>query len=172
MSDQHFRDLMAGVCAPVTVVTTADAQGPHGATVSSLASLSLRPALISIALDHRSALLARIRDRGRFAVNVLASGQDQLATLFATRGADRFATTGWSLAEGLPRLDGVVGWAACDVWQTVEAGDHLLLIGSVTRAASTQEAPLVYGHRTFGTHSRFAARPRRPIVDDITACSR
>ena len=33
MLDQHFRDLMAGVCAPVAVVTTADQDGPHGATV-------------------------------------------------------------------------------------------------------------------------------------------
>ena len=60
MLDQKFRDLMAGVCAPVSVVTTADIEGPHGATVSSLASLSLRPALVSIALDRQSALLSRI----------------------------------------------------------------------------------------------------------------
>ena len=68
--DQEFRDLMAGVCAPVTVITTADDDGPHGATVSSLASLSLRPALLSIALDTRSSLLARILTTGRFGVNV------------------------------------------------------------------------------------------------------
>ena len=60
MRDQDFRDLMAGVCAPVTVVTTADQDGPHGATVSSFASLSLRPPLVSVALDRRSGLLARI----------------------------------------------------------------------------------------------------------------
>ena len=34
MRDQVFRDLMAAVCAPVTVVTTADEAGTHGATVS------------------------------------------------------------------------------------------------------------------------------------------
>lgn len=56
MIAQEFRDLMAGgVCAPVAVITTSDDDGPpHGATVSSLASLSLQPALLSIALDHRS----------------------------------------------------------------------------------------------------------------------
>ncbi|MQY22278.1 flavin reductase family protein [Nocardia macrotermitis] len=171
MLDQQFRDLMAGVCAPVTVVTTTDEHGPHGATVSSLASLSLRPALLSIALDRRSTLLRRIEQSGRFAVNILASAQDEVAMTFASRGEDRFAGTNWSLAQGLPRLDQIAGWAACEVWQRVEAGDHLLLIGLVTHAASTQRAPLVYGYRTFGTHSRFAARPRTPIVDGITACS-
>ena len=80
MLDQHFRDLMAGVCAPVAVVTTADQDGPHGATVSSLASLSLRPALLSIALDKRSSLLARVLEVGRFGVNVLNSAQDDIAT--------------------------------------------------------------------------------------------
>ncbi|GAA5156459.1 MULTISPECIES: flavin reductase family protein [Amycolatopsis] len=171
MLDQHFRDLMAGVCAPVTVVTTSDEDGPHGATVSSLASVSLRPALLSIALDRRSSLLSRITGSGRFGINVLNAGQEDVATAFARRDVDRFAVTGWSTSHGLPRLDGTAGWAACDLWQTVEAGDHLILVGRVTHAASVQLAPLVYGYRTFGTHSRFSSRPRRPIADHIAALS-
>jgi flavin reductase (DIM6/NTAB) family NADH-FMN oxidoreductase RutF len=39
MREQEFRDLMAGVCAPVTVVTTRYRGRPFGATVSSFASL-------------------------------------------------------------------------------------------------------------------------------------
>lgn len=171
MLDNQFRDLMAGVCAPVTVITTADGDGPHGATVSSLASLSLRPALLSIALDRRSALLDRIRTTGRFGVNVLNSMQADIATTFATRDADRFGSTGWSTSDTLPRLDDVAGWAACDLAQTIEAGDHLLLIGAVMTAASTPRAPLVYAHRTFGTHSNFATRRRPAIVDYISACA-
>ena len=92
--DQRFRDLMAAVCAPVTVVTAADHDGPHGATVSSLASVSLQPPLISIALDRRSNLLTRILGSGRFGVSVLGCAQDHVATLFASRGADRFHGAG------------------------------------------------------------------------------
>lgn len=170
--DQHFRDLMAAVCAPVAVVTTADRGGPHGATVSSLASVSLRPALISIALDRKSALLARILAGGRFGVNVLGCTQDDVATLFARRGVDRFDDVDWSMSAGLPRLEGAVGWAACELHQTVEAGDHRLLIGLVHSAASLSQPPLIYGHRTYGTHSRFQQRPRKPIVDHIAAFAR
>jgi len=169
--DQHFRDLMAAVCAPVAIVTTADNDGPHGATVSSLASVSLRPALISIALDRKSALLARILAAGRFGVNVLGCSQDDVATLFARRGVDRFDNIIWSLSGGVPRLEGAAGWAECELHQTVEAGDHLLLLGLVHRAVTSPQ-PLVYGHRTYGTHSRFQQRPRLPIVDHIAACSR
>jgi flavin reductase (DIM6/NTAB) family NADH-FMN oxidoreductase RutF len=170
--DQEFRDLMAGVCAPVAVVTTADARGAHGATVSSLASLSLRPAMISIALDRDSSLLSRILDSRRFGVNILCIDQDEVAMLFAKRGVDRFGLCDWSTADGLPRLDGVAGWAVCELHQQVGAGDHLLLIGEVRRAVSSPRAPLVYGHRTFGTHSRFQHRPRTPITDHIAACTR
>jgi flavin reductase (DIM6/NTAB) family NADH-FMN oxidoreductase RutF len=170
--DQHFRDLMAGVCAPVAIVTTADDGGAHGATVSSLASVSLRPPLISIALDRNSTLLARILDAGRFGVNVLGRAQDHVAVVFASRGVDRFHQVRWSMADGLPRVDGAVGWAACVLHQSVPAGDHVLLIGLVRDAASSPQPPLIYGHRTFGTHSQFQQRPRRPITDHIAACAR
>ena len=172
MLDQHFRDLMAGVCAPVSVVTTADADGPHGATVSSLASLSLRPALVSIALDRSSSLLGRIVETGRFGINVLSAAQGDVASGFARRDIDRFADLPWSMSRDLPRIDGSAGWAVCDLYQSIEAGDHLLLVGLVTYAASVHESPLVYSHRTFGTHSGFQSRPRKPIVDHIAALAR
>jgi flavin reductase (DIM6/NTAB) family NADH-FMN oxidoreductase RutF len=173
MRDQVFRDLMAAVCAPVTVVTTADDDGPHGTTVSAFASLSLSPPLVTVALDRRSALLARVLVTRRLGVNVLGSGDDELALRFASAaGADRFADVPWTLAHGLPRLDCAAAWAACELQQAVDGGDHLLLIGLVVDAQSRPAAPLVYGYRTFGTHSRFAHRPRRPIDDAIAACAR
>lgn len=54
----------------------------------------------------------------------------------------------------------------------IEDGDHLLLVGLVTHAVPTQSPPLVYGHRTFGTHSHFHQRPRRPMADLVAACAR
>jgi len=169
----RFRDLMARVCAPVTIVTTSDSDGPHGATASSFASLSQDPPLVTVAFDRRSALLARIVDSGRFGVNLLHHGQEDLAMRFARRGtgAERFADTPWHRDSGLPRLDDVAGWVTCHLASTVDGGDHLLLIGLVTKTSNADRAPLVYANRTFGTHSRYAERPRRPIVDHITACT-
>ena len=69
IDQQGFRQLMAGVCAPVTVVTTIVDGVPYGATVSSLASLSLDPPLVSVAFDRASNLLARIQQAGEFAVD-------------------------------------------------------------------------------------------------------
>jgi flavin reductase (DIM6/NTAB) family NADH-FMN oxidoreductase RutF len=168
---QRFRDLMAGVCAPVTVVTTTSDDGPHGATVSSFASLSLDPPLVTVAFDNKSALLGRIRQSGRFGINLLGHGQDDLAMLFARRGVDRFRDTPWRNHRGLPRLDGAAGWIVCDLVRDVAGGDHQLLFGLVTCASHSQLPPLIYAHRTFGTHSRFNERPRKPIIDEIAACS-
>lgn len=169
---QRFRNLMAGVCAPVTVVTTAFGGGPFGATASSFTSLSLDPSLITVAFDRRSTLLARVLEAGRFGVNLLGYGQDDLALLFAERGADRFGQVAWHDDRGLPRLDGAAGWVARELERAVEGGDHLLLIGFVTRTSRTELPPLVYAHRTFGTYSRFFERPRPGIVDQIAACAR
>ena len=172
IDEQQFRDLMSGVCAPVTVVTTTVAGVPYGATVSSFTSLSLNPPLVSVAFDRGSSLLTRIQTAGRFGVNILGHAQDELAMVFARRGVDRFAVADWYIDAGLPRLSDAPSWMECDLHQTVEAGDHLLLFGLVRSASSRADlAPLVYANRTFGTHSRFAERPRPAIADLIAACA-
>ncbi len=172
IDEQQFRDLMSGVCAPVTVVTTTVDEVPYGATVSSFASLSLDPPLISVAFDRDSSLLSQIQAAGRFGVNILSHAQDELAMVFAQRGVDRFAVADWHMEAQLPRLTDAPGWMECDLHETVEAGDHLLLFGLVRSASSRADlAPLVYANRTFGTHSRFAERPRPAIADLIAACA-
>ena len=172
VTDDEFRSLMAGVCAPVTVVTTADADGPAGTTVSALASLSLHPPLVSVAFDRGSSLLGRIQRSGRFGINILSHGQEDVAVLFARRGADRFGAVRWRPDHGLPRLCAASGWAACELYNDVEAGDHRLLFGLVTQASRHDAAPLVYADQTYGTHSRFAVRSPRPITDQIAAFTR
>ncbi|MFI5682923.1 flavin reductase family protein [Streptomyces sp. NPDC051636] len=172
LGEQEFRDLMASVCAPVVIVT-ATAEGlPHGTTVSSFASLSLRPPMVTVALDRGSGVLSRITTTGRFGVNILSHAQDDLAMLFARRRADRFAGTEWHFDHGLPRLDAAPGWLVCDLTEAVDGGDHLLLLGTVTHARTTPAPPLVYGFRTFGTHSAYASRPRHTIREQVAACAR
>ena len=173
IDSQRFRDLMAGVCAPVTVVTTMTDGAPAGTTVSSFASLSLDPPLVSVAFDRGSALLRQIQSARRFGVNILGQAQSELAMTFARPGTDRFAAADWFPDDGLPRLADAAGWMVCDLDRCIEAGDHLLLFGLVRAASSLVDLPpLGYAHRTFGTHSRFADRPRRRIADAIAACAR
>ncbi|MFE6366041.1 flavin reductase family protein [Streptomyces sp. NPDC057806] len=172
VAPQTFRDMMAGVCAPVTVVTTMNDGSPSGATVSSFASLSLDPPLVTVAFDRGSRVLAQILAERRFGVNLLGSAQADLAVLFASRYVDRFAQVDWHLDDGLPRLDGAAGWLECDLHEAVEGGDHLLLLGHVVGASRAELPPLVYAYRTFGTHSRYGERRRPAIIDSIAALAR
>ena len=170
VGEQAFRDLMAAVCAQVTVVTATE-DGPHGTTVSAFASLSLRPPMVSVALDRGSRLLGPVLRTRRFGVNILGHGQEDAATLFAQRSVDRFAAVDWHDDHGLPRLADAPAWLVCELAEAVEGGDHMLLLGAVREATARTAPPLVYGHRSYGTHSGFATRPRRPIDDLIAACS-
>ncbi|MCX2182040.1 flavin reductase family protein [Streptomyces sp. SKN60] len=152
VAETRFKDVMAGVSGPVTVVTAFDQGVPHGTTVTAFASLSLDPPMVTVALSETSTLLPRIIRSGRFGVNVLAASQEELAGRFARRDVDRFAGADWHADNGLPRLAGCLGWVTCDIAGTVRGGDHVLLLGAVTGARrSFREAPLIYVDRAFGT---------------------
>jgi flavin reductase (DIM6/NTAB) family NADH-FMN oxidoreductase RutF len=148
-----FREVMAGVATPVSVVTTVAGGAPHGTTVSAFASLSLRPPMVLLALDRRSDLLARLGPGSAFGVNVLGADQARLADVCARKGPGEFAGVAWQLDTGAPRLAGSPGWLACTVAQLIEGGDHVVVLGDVRRAASAAGPPLTYHLRAFGTHS-------------------
>ena len=158
MLAEQFREVMAGVATPVSVVTAVSADGvPHGTTVSAFASLSMDPPMVLVSLDRGSDLLALVRDTGRFGVNVLGSTQSALALSFARKGADKFASVDWVPDQGLPRLPGAPGWLACEVASLVEGGDHVVALGTVLAADTADGAPLTYHSRVFGTHAALEA---------------
>jgi flavin reductase (DIM6/NTAB) family NADH-FMN oxidoreductase RutF len=91
-------------------VTTIGTGQPFGTTVSAFASLSMTPPMIMVSLDHGSDLLQELRTSWAFGVNILASGQADLALTFARKGgAAKFKSIDWELHSGLPRLPGVEG---------------------------------------------------------------
>lgn len=155
-----FRDVMAGVCTPVSVVTAFEGKRPHGTTVSAFASLSMNPPMVLVALDRNSDLLQLVHDSGSFGVNVLSSEQAELATRFARKGSTKFDHVPWFEASGVPRLHGVSGWLACSVNGLVDGGDHVIALGSIGAAERLPAAPLTYHDRVFGTHQALEVPPR------------
>ncbi|MGY0499277.1 flavin reductase family protein [Nocardia sp. FBN12] len=150
MDTHQFKEAMARVTGPVAIVTANDHGVPHGTTVSSLASLSLAPAMITIALDNASVLLGVVRRTGSFGVNVLSAEQHETATRFAGRRDDRFADTAWEFADGLPYLPASCAWLHCQVAAEVPGGDHTLILGEVRDCTTSENTPLIYSHRAFG----------------------
>lgn len=155
-----FRESMARVCAPVTIVTTLTGEGPYGTTVSAFCSLSLEPPMVIVSLGKSSNLLASIRSAGRLSVNVLAADQQDLAMAFGRRGGDKFAGIAWTVREALPYLEGAATWLGCTLDRLVDGGDHIVVLAAVTHAEVTDRLPLVYARQTFGTHDALARRGR------------
>jgi flavin reductase (DIM6/NTAB) family NADH-FMN oxidoreductase RutF len=146
---EDFREALSAVPAPVTIVTTIDGGKPHGTTVSAFTSLSADPPLVLVALDRSSDLLRLLRRAGRFGVNLLAAGQEELGLACAKKGVDKFACVPWHDDGGLPRIDETAGWLACDVEELLPGGDHIIVVGLVTACETTEAEPLLYHRRRF-----------------------
>jgi flavin reductase (DIM6/NTAB) family NADH-FMN oxidoreductase RutF len=148
-----FKEVMAGVATPVSIVTALSDSVPFGATVSAFASLSMDPAMVLVSLDRGSKTLQRIRETGRFGLNILGADQSEIALSFAKKGGlGKFNGTGWTPDHEVPRIHGAPGWIACTVADIVEGGDHLIVLGNVVAAELAHARPLVYHSRVFGTY--------------------
>lgn len=149
-----FRNAMAGVCTPVSVVTSIAMGMPYGTTVNAFASLSMDPPMVLVSLDRTSELLTAIRASRRFGLNILASNQVPLALNFARKGGTRkFEGVRWDIVAGVPRIPGTGGFIACEGTELVDGGDHVLVLGYVRAVEAEASPPLTYYARAFGTHA-------------------
>jgi flavin reductase (DIM6/NTAB) family NADH-FMN oxidoreductase RutF len=130
----RFREVMGHFATGVAVVTAAGPDGPAGLTTNAVTSVSLEPPLLLVCFDNASRTLPVVRDAGRYAVNVLRAGQEDLAAIFASKrvARDKFEAVTHRVAHDVPVLDGALAWMACDVEALHPAGDHTIGIGRVT----------------------------------------
>jgi flavin reductase (DIM6/NTAB) family NADH-FMN oxidoreductase RutF len=145
-----FCETFRGVPVPVSVVTARNgAGGPHATTVSAFCSLSVDPPLLLVALDRSSDLLKLIEEQGRFGVNVLARGQEEIGAECARKGPEKLTGVSWRYDDGLPRIDGSSAWLACEVQDLLSGGDHVIVVGLVTACDKASDQPLLYYKRRF-----------------------
>lgn len=156
IDSRDLRRALGSFATGVTVVTSLDSQERAiGFTANSFTSVSLDPPLILVCLAKGARSYPAFTQAGRFAVNILADAQRELANGFATAGADKFAGVCWRReASGAPVLDGVSTWLDCVEHDQSEAGDHVILIGRVVAYGQSPRPPLGYCH---GTYIKLAA---------------
>jgi flavin reductase (DIM6/NTAB) family NADH-FMN oxidoreductase RutF len=148
---RHFRSALGQFATGVAVITTRDQTGMDiGITVNSFSSVSLDPALILWSIGHDSKSLDVFAMHTRFAVNVLAAGQEDVARHFSTSARNQFPSTpasGLPLRRGLgdvPLLGGCLSYFECRLDALLPGGDHTILVGQVERFASAAGAPLLF----------------------------
>ncbi|WP_293573287.1 flavin reductase [Phaeobacter sp.] len=150
---RELRNAFGSFMTGVTVVTAVgEEDAPIGFTANSFTSVSLDPPLVLVCLANTSRNYEALTAAKGFAVNVLAENQVELSNTFARPVDDRFANTDWSFGPfGSPVFAGVSAWFDCSMFKTVDAGDHVILIGRVEAFDSSPQPGLGYARGAYVT---------------------
>ena len=130
------------------VVTVAHDGEDHGMTANWLTQAAFDPPMVVVAIENTSKTIGMIRDSHHFAVNLLLSGQRDVAAKLGRSSEQtpqklKGIKTKPAPASGTPVLVDCLGWVECRVVATLPAGDHTLALGEVVGAGVEHEgAPL------------------------------
>jgi flavin reductase (DIM6/NTAB) family NADH-FMN oxidoreductase RutF len=149
----RFRSVMGHFATGVTVVTATTPEGPVGMTANAVASLSLDPLLLLVAFDQEARTLPAVRETGRFGVNVLHAGQEDLARLFASKRpeSEKFAGVPHTVRDGVPVIEAALAWVGCRLERLIPGGDHEIGIGAVEAAEAREGEPLLWFRGSYRT---------------------
>ena len=146
ISPDDFRQALANFASGVTIVTTCDSeQRPTGLTASAFCSVSLDPPLILICVDHKSQSYPHLRENGRFAINILHQGHEQLSRRFASTRLDKFDGVPFTLGTlGVPLIEAALAYLECRTVSAHVEGDHTIFVGRVEAVGVGEGDPLLY----------------------------
>ncbi|KIY40645.1 flavin reductase [Pseudomonas sp. 10-1B] len=143
-----FREALGHYASGITVITSHTDDEPIGFTCQSFYSVSMSPPLVSFSVMSSSASYPKIRQAGRFAVNILSGAQVSISNQFARRGTDKWREVEWQQSPlGNPIIAGSLHWLDCEIHAEHVAGDHLIVIGEVKALnlqATAASQPLLY----------------------------
>jgi flavin reductase (DIM6/NTAB) family NADH-FMN oxidoreductase RutF len=158
---KRFRHAASQYPTGVTLLATMVGDQPHGMTVNSFITVSLRPLMVLVSVNQPGRTYELIRRSGVFAITVLSAEQQDMASWFADpnrpAGAGAFAHVAWQPAAhtGSPILTDGVCYFDCVVDDLRPAGDHAVVIGCVRAfAVLSQRPPLLF------VHGRMVGSPR------------
>ena len=158
VTPQDFRAALGRFSSGVTVITVETAAGEvHGMTASSFCSVSLRPPLVLVCIDHLAETYLHVRECGQFGVSILRDDQEALSEFFADPernpdAARRLDIHYDRMKRGTPVVSGTLATLDCSVVQAHAAGDHTIFVAEVTEVAVSEGAPLVYFRGRYGVH--------------------
>lgn len=149
MDQLEFRRVVGHFTTGVTVVASRTSDGdPCGLTANAVASVSLRPLLVLVCLDRHASSHGCILERGAFSINVLEEGDGWVADQFSDpvpEPGEKFEGIGHrEETTGSPILDRALAWLDCRIWETMEAGDHTIVVGEVAAGDARPGSPLVF----------------------------
>src|SRR5215203_1633743 len=185
---RELRTCLGAFVTGVTVITTVDRTGNlHGLTANSFSSVSLEPPLILWSLQIKTRSYPAFREAERFAINILAADQVDVANCFASPTQDKFQ--GIPITHGiggLPLIKDCAAYLECQKEAIYPGGDHAVFLGRVDRIQRTERKPLAFGSGKYmivhphdlgafspdlsvaSTAQIDAVRITRPVVEELS----
>jgi flavin reductase len=144
---------MRRTASSVAVITVAHEGAIHGMTATAMTSVSAEPPTLLVVVNRTTRTHPFIRKSGRFAVNVLAEGQEEIAKRFASGIDDQFEGVAHDRAGAeVPIIAGAAATFVCTAIEAFDVATHTIFIGEVEDAHHAELRPLLYHdgrYRTF-----------------------
>ncbi len=126
------------------VVTVTHDGEDHGMTANWITQAAFDPPMVAVAIENTSKTIGMIRDSRHFAINLLLTGQRDLAGKLGRSSGQspqklKGIKTKPAPVSGVPVLVEGLGWVECRVVAALPAGDHTLVLGEVVGAGVEQE---------------------------------
>src|SRR4029453_2078425 len=153
---REFRNTLRHFGRGVVIVTGMLNGVPAGLSAQSFSSLSLDPPLVLLCPARTSTSWPKLRESGKFCINILAEDQQPICDVFAKTGIDKFTALKWRPGiTGSPVIDGVLAYIDCDLHAEHDGGDHTIVVGRVVDIAilDRSRGPLLFfrgGYGKFG----------------------
>lgn len=139
-------------------VTCIQGDDVNAFTANWLTQVSFEPPLLALSIENDARSLPMIQNTGKFAVNVLRTGEEQkkLAGALgksAHRHPEKMRGIAYKVQEGYIVLEDGLGWVGCEVRQSVPAGDSTLVIAEVVAAGIVAEGQPLTMHEAGFRHA-------------------
>ena len=131
----------------VAVIGSRDGNGElAGMTVNSLTSVSMDPPLVLFCPSRSLTAFGVYASAQYFSVSILPEQCEAVSNHFARSGIEKWNAIPYSVGpHGSPFLDYALAAMECEVVARHQAGDHLIVLGSVLRVmVSASEDPLIF----------------------------
>jgi len=143
---------------PIAIITARNNGHVSGFIASWITQVSFVPPLVMVAMNPLHYTYELVKNSNAFAINILRADQAGLVDLFGKssgRKVEKFAETLFELGStGSPILKDCLAFMDCSVKWSKEAGDHIVVVGSIVDAGiisdgdTLQEARSMYMKRS------------------------
>lgn len=141
-----MNELVKQISHGVYVIGVCDGEHQNAFTAAWVMQVSFNPLLLAFSINPTHRSYALLRESNVCAISVLKQEQIELAAHFASSHVDKMSGCEWQFSTtGAPILSESSAYFDCKVTQTVEAGDHVLVVCEVIVAGYLQQGqPMLY----------------------------